>query len=151
MLAVTRGTVSRAESEYARGFSGYGRVVVLHADAGPYVLYSHLDDVRVRPGQRVEAGEVLGTVGDTRFTAGDRNARFRRSKPHLHFEVSPRAYPQPSTALRLDPAVLYGARVRTLERGRLHGPRSLGRGKGWVAMLGTVVLVYLWRKHERSA
>lgn len=145
VVAVSRGTVSRAEDSYAPGFRGYGRIVVLHTDAGPYVLYSHLEAVRVRPGERVDAGDVLGTVGDTRFTAHDPSARFQRSKPHLHFELSPRAYPQPSTALRLDPAVLYGGPVRTVERNRLTllRPRRPGRGRAWVAVIGAAVLAYL--------
>ena len=53
-------------------------VRILHAD-GSMALYAHLrhGGVRVRPGQRVTAGETIGLVGATGFATG----------PHLHFAV----------------------------------------------------------------
>lgn len=56
---------------------GYGTYIVIKHDNGTQTLYSHLatDDVVV--GQRVEQGEVIGSVGMTGKTSG----------PHLHFEV----------------------------------------------------------------
>ncbi|GAA3225880.1 M23 family metallopeptidase [Streptomyces thermocoprophilus] len=55
----------------------YGnQVVVRHAD-GYFTQYAHLSRVDVRPGQRVVAGQRLGTAGATGNATG----------PHLHFEV----------------------------------------------------------------
>jgi murein DD-endopeptidase MepM/ murein hydrolase activator NlpD len=53
-------------------------VRVLHDD-GSMALYAHLarNGVRVRPGQRVGGGEVLGLSGNSGFSRG----------PHLHFVV----------------------------------------------------------------
>ena len=53
-------------------------VRIVHAD-GSMALYAHLQHggVRVRPGQRVTAGETIGLVGATGFATG----------PHLHFAV----------------------------------------------------------------
>ncbi|MBP6844664.1 MAG: peptidoglycan DD-metalloendopeptidase family protein [Kofleriaceae bacterium] len=70
--AAAAGTVTKA------GPAGtYGNLVVLrHAD-GSETRYAHLATVEVEPGQRLEAGEPLGTVGATGRVTG----------PHLHFEV----------------------------------------------------------------
>jgi murein DD-endopeptidase MepM/ murein hydrolase activator NlpD len=40
-------------------------------------LYGHLDEIRVRRGQRVKQGDVLGAVGNTGWS----------TSPHLHYEV----------------------------------------------------------------
>jgi len=57
-----------------------GNRVVLALPGGRYATYSHLKpgSVRVRPGQRVRRGQVLGRVGNT----GQAGA------PHLHFQLS---------------------------------------------------------------
>jgi Flp pilus assembly protein CpaB len=55
---------------------GYGYVVVL--SHGPFMsLYAHLDEIRVRCAQVVQAGAVVGTVGMSGNT----------TRPHLHFEI----------------------------------------------------------------
>jgi hypothetical protein len=53
-------------------------VRVLHDD-GTYALYAHLNwnTIRVRPGDRVRAGQYIADSGNTGFTSG----------PHLHFAV----------------------------------------------------------------
>ena len=56
---------------------GYGNAIELaHAD-GTHTLYAHASAVAVNVGQSVQAGEVLGFVGQTGRTTG----------PHLHLEV----------------------------------------------------------------
>lgn len=150
VVAVADGRVTHASDVYLPGFSGYGRVVVLRTDMGPYVLYSHLDDVRVEAGQSVERGRVLGTVGDTAFTREDPSRRFQSSKPHIHFEVAPRPYPQSSTAPRIDPTALYfDVRPRYTEKGRLHVVRKRKPANRWVLALGVGTLVYLARKGNK--
>ena len=56
---------------------GGNRVEVTHAD-GIRTTYNHLEDVRVRTGDRLAASEQLGTVGATGI---------RVTGPHLHFET----------------------------------------------------------------
>ncbi len=70
------------DRERGTGFGGYGNaVVVRHADEGVWVLYAHLSSVRVRPGQWLRAGELLGRAGRTS------NRKFPNMPPHLHLEV----------------------------------------------------------------
>jgi hypothetical protein len=104
VLAVAPGVVRHATHEWQQGFSGYGRVVVVeHPELGAWTLYAHLSEVLVAPGEVVSAGEMLGRVGRTAFTHEDHTAEFQTSGAHLHFEVSPRPYPQDSEAPRLNP------------------------------------------------
>ena len=60
----------------------YGLAVAIRHDFGYknqqlFSVYAHLGSVEVWRGQRVEMGDVLGTVGETGDASG----------PHLHFEV----------------------------------------------------------------
>ncbi|AJE03222.1 M23 family metallopeptidase [Geobacter pickeringii] len=55
-------------------------VWVLDPATERYYYYAHLAEVKVAPGQRVEAGTVVGILGRT-----GRNAYPRRSPTHLHF------------------------------------------------------------------
>jgi murein DD-endopeptidase len=57
-----------------------GNLVVLDLGDGVHVYYSHLQpgSIRVRQGDRVRVGQILGLVGNS----GNSNA------PHLHFQVS---------------------------------------------------------------
>jgi murein DD-endopeptidase MepM/ murein hydrolase activator NlpD len=68
------------------GNSNYGiYVVVMHDDplGRVYTLYAHLAKVpaELRPGQAVEAGTILGTLGNTPA------ATIPLARAHLHFEV----------------------------------------------------------------
>lgn len=86
IYAVAGGTVVRASTEIGT----YGRMVVIrHAD-DLYSLYAHLDTVDAAEGQAVEAGAVIGTLGNTTslHPEGDMT-------PHLHFELL-RWYPAAS-------------------------------------------------------
>ena len=56
---------------------GYGNAIeVAHSD-GTSTLYAHASGVAVNPGDHVDAGDILGWVGQTGRTTG----------PHLHLEV----------------------------------------------------------------
>lgn len=62
------------------GFSdgGYGNHVVINHGYGYETLYGHMVRVKVRAGQRIKRGEVIGWVGSTGKSTG----------PHCHYEVS---------------------------------------------------------------
>lgn len=113
VLATRAGTVTHASSSYAPGFSGYGaHVVVRAAAAAEWDLYAHLQRVQVAPGERIARGQQIGTVGRTGFTAEDPTKLIAGA--HLHFERSPRAYPQRSDQPRLDPLPVLEAPMRSL-------------------------------------
>lgn len=59
------------------GMRGYGNAIILDHGDGVTTLYGHLQRIRVRSGDAVAAGNVIGTVGET----GNATA------PHLHFEL----------------------------------------------------------------
>jgi murein DD-endopeptidase MepM/ murein hydrolase activator NlpD len=62
---------------YAAGFEGYGNIVLVQVTPDVVALYAHLASYRVRPGQTVARGELLGIAGCTGYCTG----------VHLHFEV----------------------------------------------------------------
>jgi murein DD-endopeptidase MepM/ murein hydrolase activator NlpD len=75
VLAATAGYITRT-GETPRG----GRVVWLAAaEGGSHIYYAHLDKQLVQSGQRVQAGDTLGLVGNT--------GNARTTPPHLHFGI----------------------------------------------------------------
>ena len=108
VFAVADGVVEHASDVWAPGFNGYGAHVVIAHQDGTRALYAHLQRTTVPKGRHVLAGELIGHVGRTTFTKDDPTRE--SGGPHLHLEISPRPYPQPSEAPRLDPvAWLAGA------------------------------------------
>jgi murein DD-endopeptidase MepM/ murein hydrolase activator NlpD len=69
--------VTTAGSGRASGWAGT-YVVIKHSD-GTSSLYAHMSSVDVSVGDDVDAGRVIGRVGQTGRAFG----------PHLHFEIYP--------------------------------------------------------------
>lgn len=88
VLAAVPGTVVAAGP-----LGGYGNQVLLAHPDGSRTRYGHMSRLDVQVGQRVDAGEQIGTVGNTGVSTG----------PHLHFEVILGATP-------VDPAPWLAAR-----------------------------------------
>ncbi|MEW5995785.1 MAG: M23 family metallopeptidase, partial [Candidatus Zixiibacteriota bacterium] len=56
---------------------GLGKMIVIDHGYGFKTRYGHLSEIRVKRGQRVKRGEVIGLMGSTGYSTG----------PHLHYEV----------------------------------------------------------------
>jgi murein DD-endopeptidase MepM/ murein hydrolase activator NlpD len=87
--AATSGIVTA--SGWLTGYEGYGNVVTLDVGGGYTLLYGHLSESHVIPGQWVEAGESIGLAGCTGSCTGT----------HLHFELREHGAP-------VDPAPYFG-------------------------------------------
>lgn len=57
--------------------TGYGICILINHGFGFETLYAHLSKMKVRSGQKVKRGDVIGFVGNTGLTQA----------PHLHYEV----------------------------------------------------------------
>jgi murein DD-endopeptidase MepM/ murein hydrolase activator NlpD len=79
-FAVPTGTpilaVADGKIENATWGKSYGKQIVQKVDGG-WVIYAHLNAVRVKPGARVKKGQIIGESGNTGNSTG----------PHLHFEM----------------------------------------------------------------
>jgi len=87
VLAAATGTVTLAEPDLF--FTG-GTVIIDHG-YGLATTYQHMDSLAVKLGERVAAGERVGTVGATGRVTG----------PHLHWSLN-------WYEVRLDPGLLMG-------------------------------------------
>ncbi|PSB67339.1 peptidase M23, partial [filamentous cyanobacterium CCP1] len=60
------------------GWSGtYGKKVIISHGEEYETLYAHLDELLVKEGDLVAAGQIIGLSGNTGYVSG----------PHLHFEI----------------------------------------------------------------
>jgi septal ring factor EnvC (AmiA/AmiB activator) len=68
---------------HAGWFKGYGNLVIVDHGEGYHTLVAHLASMRTAMGEVVEAGDVLGTVGDSGSLKG----------AYLYFEIRERGRP----------------------------------------------------------
>lgn len=55
----------------------YGNQTILDLGGGRSMMFGHQSGFNIKPGQRVNAGQIIGYVGSTGWSTG----------PHLHFET----------------------------------------------------------------
>ena len=66
---------------------GFGNTVIVDHNNGYYTVYAHLDEIAVKKFQILQAGSVIGTVGDSGSLEGAK----------LHFEIYANNEPQNPT------------------------------------------------------
>ena len=83
-ISAGRGTPVYAPASATVFFAGYvgeyGNTVILDHGHDLRSLYGHLQEARVKPGERVERGQLIALTGNTGRTSG----------PHLHYEIQMR-------------------------------------------------------------
>jgi murein DD-endopeptidase MepM/ murein hydrolase activator NlpD len=72
VYATAEGKVSSVERD-----PGLGKTIQINHQSGYTTVYAHLSLIKVKIGQYVRRGEVIGAVGNTGYSTG----------PHLHYEV----------------------------------------------------------------
>ncbi len=73
IYATGDGIVKRADNRAA----GFGKHIRIDHGFGYVSLYAHMNKYKVKRGQKVKRGEIIGYVGNTGRSAG----------PHLHYEI----------------------------------------------------------------
>lgn len=68
--------VAPGQVYYAGSARGYGKIVIIEHLDHSCSYYAHLKSIQVRWGQKINAGDGVGTIGATGHASG----------PHLHFE-----------------------------------------------------------------
>jgi murein DD-endopeptidase MepM/ murein hydrolase activator NlpD len=113
--AAFAGTVAKVG--YLSRYAGYGNSVVIRHGSGLVTLYAHLAGFRVRVGEHVARGELIGRAGCTGSCTG----------AHLHFEVRVVGRPvNPMRYLRrLDVAGEASSHEQTVSRARRPGRDAL--------------------------
>jgi murein DD-endopeptidase MepM/ murein hydrolase activator NlpD len=80
-IANQRGTsiIATADGKVVRASTagGLGKMVVIDHGYGLETRYAHLSQYKVKVGQRIKRGDVVGLMGSTGYSTG----------PHLHYEV----------------------------------------------------------------
>ena len=67
------GVIERADNS----MSGFGNLIIIKHGFGYTTYYAHLSKYKIRAGQKVKRGDIIGYVGSTG----------RSEAPHLHYEV----------------------------------------------------------------
>ncbi|MBR8538106.1 peptidoglycan DD-metalloendopeptidase family protein [Carboxylicivirga sediminis] len=76
VLAIGDGVVRKVNHDFVEG-KGYGRFVIVDHENGYSSLYSQLNAYKVKEGQKVKQGDVIGLLGSSGLSTG----------PHLHMEI----------------------------------------------------------------
>ena len=98
-------TVGKGVVRSAGWMNGLGNVVFIDHSNAQTTVYAHLSQFKVKAGQSVEQGQLIGAVGETGWTTG----------PHLHFEFRVNdQYRDPSTIARQSTQIVLSSASKAL-------------------------------------
>lgn len=80
IYAPAAGTVKRADG---RDVNGYGNAITINFGGGTEGRFGHLSRFNVKPGDTVNAGDIIGYSGGAKGAPGSGDS----SGPHLHYEI----------------------------------------------------------------
>jgi murein DD-endopeptidase MepM/ murein hydrolase activator NlpD len=83
----------------ARDFYLTGKTIIINHGLGLYSLYAHLSKMKVKEGQFVKAGQIIGNVGSTGRSTG----------PHLHLGVY-------INGMRVDPIEAFKTKLKVIRK-----------------------------------
>lgn len=75
--AVSSGTVVYAKYHGGSSLGSFGKLIIIYHGKGIYSYYAHCSKLKVKTGQKVSTGDIIGKTGSTGMAYG----------PHLHFEL----------------------------------------------------------------
>lgn len=97
-IAAPRGSPVKAPNEGIVKFEGnlfvHGKTVVIDHGASVVSYLLHLEEILVKPGQKLRKGQIVGTVGSTGLATG----------PHLHWSIH-------AQGTAIDPALAVGGKI----------------------------------------
>lgn len=109
IYAAAAGTVSFVGMK-----QGYGRCVEISHGNGLLTRYAHMSAWAAQVGQKVDAGAIIGKIGNSGRSTG----------PHLHFEVRINDRP-----VNPRPFLEANTHVQETSRGNAHQPGAIGHGE----------------------
>src|SRR6185436_10574564 len=87
---------------FAGTYGGFGRLVVVRHFNGLETFYAHLHRIKVKPGDEVDGGDLVGLGGSSGHSTGS----------HLHFEVRFKGVPiDPGKLIDLEDGLLWSDRL----------------------------------------
>lgn len=93
----------------AKKQGGFGNVVILMHLNGLETVYAHLSRIKVKPGDIVQSGQIIGLGGNTGHSRGT----------HLHFEIRYKGYPlNPGAIISFTENKLYYHTITLKNNGR---------------------------------
>jgi murein DD-endopeptidase MepM/ murein hydrolase activator NlpD len=63
--------------DHSGWYKSYGKTIIIKHNNGYETLYGHLNTMKVKKGQKVRTGQLIGNAGSTGRSTG----------PHLHYEI----------------------------------------------------------------
>ena len=98
-IANKRGTSIRASNggqvTLSKSFDAHGKTVLINHGHGITTIYCHMDTIKVKQGDWIKRGQVIGSIGSTGIASG----------PHLHFGFS-------VNDIRVDPTLWINNKVK---------------------------------------